>query len=191
MSNLMLGHSLPKRQFDGAALLDGQPLDGLPDGLSRSGGVGVIGEIRQQIQCFCAFLAALPPDRGADCIDRAPMGQHPEVGPQGAAFGVEPLGVAPQGREDLLEHVVRCGVAAGDATRQTENKRSVAVENLCERCVITCTQSLDEKAILHAGNLTVGAPFHNNFRRIDDRQRLSVPRVIQAPRRRRMLCNHA
>lgn len=187
----MLGHSLPKRQFDCPALFGGQSFDGSPDRFSSGGGLRVVGEIRQQFQRFCAFFAALPPHRGPYRVDRAPMGQHAEIRPQGAALGVEPLGVTPQGREDLLENVVRCGVAAGDATRQTENKRSVPVENLCERGVITCTQTLDEKAILHAGNVASRAPIHNSFRGIDGRKSLCVPRVIQDLNRRRMLRNHA
>ncbi len=162
----MLGHSLPKGQFDRAPLLEGQPLDGAADGFSGRGGVRVIGQIRQQIQGFCAFLAGLTAHRRAYRIDRPTVSQHPEIRPKGAALWIELLRVTPQGREDLLEHVIRCRVIAGDAARQTQDKGSVPVENLCERCVITCTQALDERAILHAGNVTARAPLHNTFGRI-------------------------
>ena len=92
-----------------------------------------IPETRRQIQDVEAFLTGPAPHRRAYCIDRAPMRQHAEIGTQGAALGIEPFRVTPQGGEDLLEHVVGGGLVAGDAPRQTQHKRSVTVENLCER----------------------------------------------------------
>ena len=79
------------------------------------------------------------------------VGDREEIGGQRPAFAVEPTGVAPQGEEDLLHHVLRELAVDDDPAGEGVAGGAIAVVERFERPAVTLGHEGTQRSVAMVG----------------------------------------
>ena len=137
LGHLTVGETAEIGQLEGRALVLGQGGEGRgePSAAGLVGRrlddheLGTVLDVHRRSRALHAGASLGP----TDLVDRAPVGEHGQIGAQGASGEVDPVGELPQVGEDVLGDVGGQVVVAGDPARDSVDCRGIGVVDVPER----------------------------------------------------------